>query len=199
MGQYQCEATRSNSSKKSVPTKFKMEIHGLQVQSNFDPFTPIVEGDQITLTCRSKNKDVMDLVWRWLPTVPLPYQTIPFMEINTTRLPADEKGYLLPFENETRDQDYPPPLGTFQVHRLKWTNFPVEANGIYQCYDANNLNIPISNITVNVAGSKAPVIIDSEDEEIDVYPGNEFSLECNSAFPKPKIQWFMRIVRQILK
>jgi hypothetical protein len=65
---------------------------------------------------------------------------------------TDGKGYLLPFENETRDQDYPPPLGTFQVHRLKWTNFPVEANGIYQCYDANNLNIPISNITVNVAG-----------------------------------------------
>jgi hypothetical protein len=61
---------------------------GLQVQSNFDPFTPIVEGDQITLTCRSKNKDVMDLAWRWLPTVPLPYQTITFMEINTTRLPA---------------------------------------------------------------------------------------------------------------
>jgi hypothetical protein len=61
---------------------------GLQVQSNFDPFTLIVEGDQITLTCRSKNKDVMDLAWRWLPALPLPYQTIPFMEINATRLPA---------------------------------------------------------------------------------------------------------------
>ncbi len=117
----------------------------------------------------------MDLAWRWLPTVPLPYQTIPFMEINTTRLPAgyflafylfnyfslnynkifnltDGKGFLMPFENETSDQEYPQPLGTFQVHRLKWTNFPVEANGIYQCYDANNLNIPVSNITVNVVG-----------------------------------------------
>lgn len=65
---------------------------------------------------------------------------------------TDGKGYLLPFENETSDQDYPPPFRMFQVHRLKWTNFPVEANGIYQCYDANNLNIPVSNITVNVAG-----------------------------------------------
>jgi hypothetical protein len=65
---------------------------------------------------------------------------------------ADGKGYLLPFGNETSDQEYPSPLGTFQVHRLKWTNFPVEANGIYQCFDANNLNIPVSNITVNVAG-----------------------------------------------
>ena len=61
---------------------------GLQVLSNLDPSTPIVEGDQITLTCRGKNKDVMDLVWRWLPAVPLPYQTNCFMEINAIHLPA---------------------------------------------------------------------------------------------------------------
>ncbi len=29
MGQYQCEATWFNSSKKSVSTKFKIEIHGI--------------------------------------------------------------------------------------------------------------------------------------------------------------------------
>ena len=62
------------------------------------------------------------------------------------------KGYLLPFENETSDQEYPPPLGTFQVHRLKWFNIPMEAKGIYQCYDANNLNIPVSNVTIDVFG-----------------------------------------------
>jgi hypothetical protein len=61
------------------------------------------------------------------------------------------KGYSLPFEDETSPQEYPPPLGTFQVHRLNWTNIPMEAKGIYQCYDANNLNIPVSNVTVNVA------------------------------------------------
>lgn len=60
------------------------------------------------------------------------------------------KGYLMPFENETSDQEYPPPLGTFQVHRLSWLNIPMEAAGIYQCYDAKNLNIPVSNTKVDV-------------------------------------------------
>lgn len=56
---------------------------------NTDPSTPIFEGDRVTLTCRSKNKDVMDLAWRWLPALTEPNQTIhSLMEINATRLPA---------------------------------------------------------------------------------------------------------------
>lgn len=27
----------------------------------------------------------------------------------------------------------------------------MKAKGIYQCYDANNLNIPVSNVTIDVA------------------------------------------------
>ena len=151
---------------------------GVQVLNSVDPSNPIVEGDQVTLTCRSKNKDPMYLAWRWLPAVSPPNQTIySFMDINATHLPAGPFlsslkssfinhqlisiltggiGYQKPFENETSDQEYPPPLGTFQVHRLKWFNIPMKAKGIYQCYDANNLNIPVSNITIDVFGNENP-------------------------------------------
>ncbi|KZS11530.1 putative Inactive tyrosine-protein kinase 7 [Daphnia magna] len=194
-GQHQCEATWPKSNKTSTSTRFKIKIQGVQVLKNTDPSTPIFEGDRVTLTCRSKNKDVMDLAWRWLPALTEPNQTIhSLMEINATRLPAGGKGYLMPFENETSDQEYPPPLGTFQVHRLSWLNIPMEAAGIYQCYDAKNLNIPVSNTKVDVLSSKGPDLIEPEDEEIDVERGYETSLECRdtAAFPKPTVQWFMR-------
>ena len=58
---------------------------------------------------------------------------------------------MLPFENVTSPLEYAP-SGTFQVHQLKWRNIPMNAKGIYQCYDSNNLKIPVSNITVNVSG-----------------------------------------------
>ncbi len=62
---------------------------GVQVLNSVDPSNPIVEGDQVTLTCRSKNKDPMYLAWRWLPAVSPPNQTIySFMDINATHLPA---------------------------------------------------------------------------------------------------------------
>lgn len=61
----------------------------MQVLNNTDASTPIVEGDRVTLTCRSKNKDVMDLAWRWLPAVQQTNQTIhSFIDINAARLPA---------------------------------------------------------------------------------------------------------------
>jgi hypothetical protein len=46
-------------------------------------------------------------------------------------------------------------------------------------------------------GSKAPVLFDADDKEIDVDQGSEFSLECRdtAAIPKPRVQWFMKIVR----
>lgn len=62
----------------------------------------------------------------------------------------DGKGYLYPFEKETGDQEYPPPLGKFKVHRLRWTEIPIEAAGNYECYDAVNFEIPVRNISVNV-------------------------------------------------
>ncbi|XP_057373175.1 vascular endothelial growth factor receptor 1-like [Daphnia carinata] len=201
-GQHQCEATWPHSNKKSTSAKFKIKIQGVQVLKNTDASTPIVEGDRVTLTCRSKNKDAMDLAWRWLPATLKPNQTIhSLMEINATHLPAEGIGYLTPFENETSDQEYPPPLGTFQVHRLSWLNIPMEASGIYQCYDANNLNIPVSNTTVDVLSSKAPNLKSPEDEQKDVQRGYETSLECGdtAAFPKPKVQWFMRIENKPLE
>ena len=50
------------------------------------------------------------------------------------------------------------------------------------------------------SGSKAPVLFDADDKEIDVDQGSEFSLECRdtAAIPKPRVQWFMKIVRPIL-
>ena len=63
---------------------------------------------------------------------------------------------MLPFENETRFQEYQPPLGTYQVRRLNWKHIPQKANGVYQCYDALNDKIPVSNISVNVLGIILP-------------------------------------------
>ena len=134
---------------------------------------PIVAGDKVTLTCRSKNKDDMDLAWRWLP-LNQTNQISTMIDINANHLPAGDykdplkrnspltefgtllggEGYLLPFENETSPQEYPAPLGTYQVHRLKWEHIPKAAAGVYQCYDALNLMIPTSNITLNILSNR---------------------------------------------
>ncbi len=56
---------------------------------------------------------------------------------------------MFPFENDTSPQEYPP-LGTFEVHRLRWEHIPIEASGTYQCYDAKNPKSPASYVIVNI-------------------------------------------------
>ena len=53
---------------------------------------PIVEGDPVTLTCRSKNKDEMQLAWRWLPHG----DDVDWFQINQSQLPAGSHKFLTP-------------------------------------------------------------------------------------------------------
>jgi hypothetical protein len=46
----------------------------------------------------------------------------------------------------------------------------------------------------------APFLVNADDEPKDVDLRSEFSLECRdtAAVPKPRVQWFMRIVKSII-
>lgn len=59
--------------------------------------------------------------------------------------------YLNPFEEETADEEYPMSFGKFKVSRLRLKEISVQALGIYQCYDANDLDIPAKNISVSIS------------------------------------------------
>lgn len=61
---------------------------------------------------------------------------------------VDGEGYLHPFEEKTSDLEYP--TGKFKVHRLQWKAIPFVASGVYQCYDATDLDIPYYNIILDV-------------------------------------------------
>lgn len=62
-----------------------------------------------------------------------------------------------PFEEETTDEEYPTPLGKFKVSRLRLKEISVQAAGIYQCYDATDLDIPVKNISVNIIKNRRVV------------------------------------------
>ncbi len=61
-------------------------VLGVQVVP-LDETTPIVEGDEVALTCRSKTKDMVQYSWRWLPLHPK-NATNDWLDINETRLPV---------------------------------------------------------------------------------------------------------------
>lgn len=67
--------------------QFFVNLQGVEI-TPLDNTTSIFEGDPVTLTCRSKNKDTMIITWRWLPFDPVLNKNNSFLEIDANHLPA---------------------------------------------------------------------------------------------------------------
>lgn len=48
---------------------------------------------------------------------------------------------------------------TFILSRIRWTKVPVEASGIYQCRDLNDVSQSTSNATLTVSSKQIKILI----------------------------------------
>lgn len=141
-----------------------------------------MEDDPLTLTCQSRNKNDAELSWRWIPFDPDYGMIDKSLEIKANQLPAglyillltlhefivlfqqlymysDGLGYLQPYDEKTSKLKHPEPLDkVVKVNKLQWNAIPIVASGIYQCYDANDLDIPASNFILDVSSNMQYVV-----------------------------------------